>query len=45
MNALLKQVEETTRKPVRATGREPDVKEMYERVTKRYPKTLARLGE
>ena len=45
MNALLKQAEEKVRKPVRRTGRKPSVEEMHERVTKRYPKTMARLGE
>ncbi|HYI41720.1 MAG TPA: hypothetical protein VE053_15535 [Allosphingosinicella sp.] len=29
----------------RPTGRQPDGDEMYERVMKRYPKTMARLAE
>ena len=45
MNALLKQAEDKVRKPLRATGRKADADEMYERVTKRFPKTMARLGE
>ena len=45
MNALLKQAGEKVRKQVRATGRKPSAEEMHERVTTRYPKTMARLGE
>jgi hypothetical protein len=29
----------------RPTGRKPDGDEMYERAMKRYPKTMARLGQ
>ena len=45
MNALLKQAEGKVRTPVLATGRSPSAQEMHERVIKRYPKTMKRLGE
>jgi len=45
MNALLKHAEEKTRTPIRATGRTPSVAELHERIMRRYPKTMARLGE
>lgn len=32
-------------KPVRPTGKVPCAHEMYERVHRRYPKAMARLGE
>jgi hypothetical protein len=31
--------------PPRPTGKKPDGDEMYERVMKRFPKTMARLAE
>lgn len=45
MNTLIKQAEAKVRTPVRAIDRVASAEEMHERVTKRYPKTLARLGE
>ncbi len=45
MNTLLKQSEGKVRTPVRDTGRKADAAEMHERVMKRYPKTMKRLGE
>ena len=45
MNALLKHADKKVRTPVRVTERTPNVDEMHERVMRRYPKTMARLGE
>ena len=44
MNALLKDVAQT-RAPVRGTDRKPSAREMFERMQKRYPETIARLAE
>ncbi|HEY1604176.1 MAG TPA: hypothetical protein VGF77_01100 [Allosphingosinicella sp.] len=45
MNAPMQQSERKVRKPVRPTDKTPDADEMRERVTARYPNTMARLGE
>ena len=42
MNALAK---DNVKAPVRPTGKKPSAREMFERVMKRYPKTMARLAE
>jgi len=42
MNALLR---DKAKAPVRPTGKKPSVKEMLNRAKKRWPKTMARLGE
>lgn len=45
MGAQPKKVEVKVKHPVRATGRKASAAEMHERVTKRFPKTMKRLGE
>jgi hypothetical protein len=42
MNALVK---ENVRAPIRPKAKKPSAREMFERVMKRYPKTMARLAE
>lgn len=42
MNALLK---DKAKAPIRPTGKKPSVKTMLARAKKRWPKTMARLGE
>lgn len=42
MNALVK---ENVKAPVRPKGEKPSAREMFDRVMKRYPKTIARLAE
>ena len=44
MGAQPKKVEVKVKHPVRATGRQPSAKETHERITKRFPKTMKRLG-
>lgn len=45
MTAQPKKIEVKAKHPPRATGREPSAKEMRDRVTARFPKTMKRLGE
>lgn len=45
MGAQPKKVEVKVKHPPRATGRKPSAKEMHERATTRFPKTMKRLGE
>jgi len=45
MNAPSKKPAVKVKAPVRETGRKPSAAEMRERVTARFPKTIARLGE
>ena len=45
MNAPSKKLDVKVKAPVRKTKREPSATEMHERVTARFPKTIARLGE
>jgi hypothetical protein len=42
MNALQK---DKARAPIRPTGKKPSAKDMLARAKKRWPKTMARLGE
>lgn len=42
MNALVK---ENVKAPARPTGKKPSASEMFERVMKRFPKTMGRLAE
>lgn len=45
MVAQPKKVEVKVKHPVRTTGRKASAAEMHERVTKRFPKAMKRLGE
>ena len=45
MNAPSKKLPVKVKAPVRKAGRTPSAAEMNERVTARFPKTIARLGE
>jgi hypothetical protein len=45
MGAQPKKVEVKVKHPPRATGRKASAAEMHERATKRFPKTMKRLGE
>jgi hypothetical protein len=42
MNALIK---ENVKAPIRPTGKKGSAAEMFDRVMKRFPKTMARLAE
>jgi hypothetical protein len=45
MNSLVKNIELAPKHPPRPEKAEVDVRELYGRTMKRYPKTMARLGE
>lgn len=45
MNAPSKKLQVKVKAPVRKTGRKPSATEMNERVTARFPKVIARLGD
>jgi len=45
MSAQSKKIEVKVKHPPRATGRKASAAEMHERATKRFPKTMKRLGE
>jgi hypothetical protein len=45
MNSLVKDIDLATKHPPRPKKAEVNVRELYERTQKRYPKTMARLGE
>ena len=45
MNSLVKDIRIATKHPPRPKQAEVDVRELYGRTMKRYPKTMARLGE
>ncbi len=45
MNALVKNIETDVKHPPQPKGQAADARVLYQRTIKRFPKTMARLGE